>query len=120
MNHWGKVSAIGAVTISRGRRHLGGPIVVVWDRWSAHRGRRVRLFLKGQSLIRVEWLPPYAPDLNPMDKGWAWMKSHRLANHGLSELDELTGAVADASEQARDRQELLRGFVRATGLPTRL
>jgi len=145
-NHWAKVSAIGAVTISPRRRrlglylhlhprdnisqeaviaflrdlrrHLAGPIVVVWDRWSVHRGRRVRLFLEGQSLIHVEWL--YAPQLNPMDKGWAWMKSHRLANHGLAQLGELTGAVSEAFEEARNRQGLLRGFVRATGLSIRL
>lgn len=146
--HWGKVSAIGALTISRRRRHLalylhlyaganisqeaviaflrdlrrhlGGPIVVVWDRWSVHRGRRVRRYLEGQTSIHVESLPPYAPDLNPMDKGWGWMKSHRLANHAPAQLEELTEAVAEAHEAARARQGLLRGFVRATGLPIRL
>jgi transposase len=145
MNHWAKVSAIGAVTVSPKRRqfgfylhlhprenisqetviaflrdlrrHLGGPIVVVWDRWSVHRGRRVRSFLEGQGSIGVEWLPPYAPDLNPVDKGWAWMKSHRLANHGLAEVEQLTEAVAEAHQVARGRQQLLHGFVRATGLP---
>jgi len=146
--HWGKVSAICALTISRRsrhlalylhlyagatisqeaaiaflrdlRRHLGGPIVVVWDRWSVHRGRRVRRYLEGQTSIHVESLPPYAPDLNPMDKGWGWMKSHRLANHAPAQLEELTEAVAEAHEAARARQGLLRGFVRATGLPIRL
>jgi hypothetical protein len=148
LRHWGKVSGIGAVTISPKRRRLGlylhlypkanvsqeavicflrdlrrhlrGPIVLVWDSWSVHRGQRVRLCLQGQSAIRVEWLPPYAPELNPMDKGWGWMKGHRLANHGLSQIEELTEAVADAHQVARERQDLLQGFVRATGLPIRL
>jgi len=102
------------------RRHLGGPLVVIWDRWSVHRGRQVRQFLEEQNLIHTEWLPPYAPDLNPVDKGWSWMKCHRLANYAPAEIEELTEAVADASRQAQDRQELLRGFVRATGLPIRL
>lgn len=146
--HWGKVSAIGALSVSARRRrlglylhlhpnanisqeaviaflrdlrrHLGGPIVVVWDRWSVHRGRRVRQYLDGHSSIDVEWLPPYAPDFNPMDKGWGWMKYHRLANHGPAQLEELTEAVAQAHEMARARQGLLRGFIGATGLPIRL
>lgn len=148
VNHWGKVSAIGAVTVSPRRRRLGlylhlyphanisqeaviaflrglgrhlrGRILVVWDRWSVHRGRRVRAYLARQRRIAVEWLPPYAPDLNPMDKGWAWMKGHRLANHGLETLDGLTEAVADQYRTARRQQRLLRSFVQATGLPFRL
>lgn len=55
-----------------------------------------------------------------MDKGWGWMKYHRLANHAPGQLEELTEAVADAHEAARGRQALLRGFLRATGLPIRL
>ena len=146
--HHRKVSAIGALTISPKRRrlglylhlypqhnicqeavivflpdlrrHLGGPIVVIWDRWSVHRGGRVRRFLEGQSLIHAEWLPPCAPDLNPMDKGWGWMKCHRLANYAPAHLDDLSSAVASAHQEARARQDLLRSFVRATGLPIRL
>jgi len=148
MCHYRKVSAIGALSISPRRRrlglyvhldaqgdicqevvvvflrdlrrHLGGPLLVVWDRWSVHRGKQVRQFLQRQDLIHTEWLPPYAPDLNPMDKGWGWMKCHRLSNYAPAELEELKDAVADASTEAQDRQDLLRSFVRATGLPIRL
>ncbi len=148
VRHWSKLSAIGAVTVSARRRQLGlylhlhpkasiaqeavvrflkhlrrhlrGPIVVLWDRWSVHRGQQVRRYLEGQSAIRVEWLPPYAPELNPMDKGWGWMKGHRLANHGLCDIEQLTEAVADTHQAARGRQDLLQGFVRATQLPIRL
>jgi transposase len=149
LSHWGKVSAIGAVTLSPRRRRLGlyldlhpnanisqeavvaflgalgrhlrGPLIVVWDRWSVHRGRLVRQYLAGWRRIRLEWLPPYAPDLNPVDKGcWAQMKSHGLANHGLEDLEELTRAVRHEHRRLRRRQDLLRSFLRATGLPIRL
>jgi len=148
LSHWGKVSAIGAVTLSPRRRRLGlyldlyrdanisqeavvaflralgrhlrGPLIVVWDRWSVHRGRLVRQYLAGRRRIRLEWLPPYAPDLNPMDKGcWAQMKGHGLANHGLEDLDSLTQAVHHEHETIRRRQRLLRSFLQATGLPIR-
>lgn len=145
---WSKVSAIGAVTVSPRRRrmglylhlwpdanisqeavilflrhlhrHLPGPLVLVWDRWSVHRGREVRAYRARQRWLHVEWLPPYAPDLNPMDKGWAHMKGHDLANHGLQDLDALTEAVSEDYRSVRRRQRLLRSFVRETGLPIRL
>lgn len=85
-----------------------------------HRGRRLGQYLEGQSCIRPEWLPPYAPDPNPMDKGWAWMMSRRLANYGPALLEELTEAAPQAHQVAQGHQHLLRGFVRATGLPIRL
>ncbi|MEA3368630.1 MAG: transposase [Planctomycetota bacterium] len=148
LSHWSKVSAIGAVTVSPRRRRLGlylhlwpdanvsqeavilflrslrrqlrRPVVLVWDRWSVHRGREVRAYLARQRWLHVEWLPPYAPDLNPMDKGWAHVKGHDLANHGLEDLDALTDAVIEDYRTVRRQQRLLRSFVRATGLPIRL
>jgi len=55
-----------------------------------------------------------------MDKGWAWMMSRRLANYGPALLEELTEAAPQAHQVAQGHQHLLRGFVRATGLPIRL
>jgi transposase len=49
-------------------RHLRSPLLVVWDRLPAHRSRLVGEFLDslgGQ--IAVEYLPPYAPELNPVE-----------------------------------------------------
>jgi hypothetical protein len=85
-----------------------------------HRGRRVKGFVEAHRRIRVEPLPPYVPELNPVDKGWGWMKLHRLANHGLAQLDELGEAVERTYEGPRSEQQRLRSFVRATGLPIRI
>lgn len=47
------------------RRRIGGPLIVVWDRLQAHRSQEVKAYLAEHREIVVEWLPPYAPDLNP-------------------------------------------------------
>jgi putative transposase len=148
LRHYGKVSAIGAVSLSPRRRragmylalvpggdvtqeivvaflrdllrHLRGRVILVWDRWSVHRGRLVRAYLARQRRLWVEGLPPYAPDLNPMDHGWGHMKYHDLANHGLEDVPSLTAAVAQDYERLRAEPRLLRAFVRATPLPIRL
>jgi transposase len=50
-------------------RHIGRPVVVVWDRLPS---------LHGQ--IQLEYLPPYAPELNPVENIWAHSKQHELPN----------------------------------------
>ena len=39
--------------------------------------------------IQLAFLPPYAPELNPVEYLWAWLKRHALANYcpdGFGEL----------------------------------
>jgi len=101
-------------------RHLRGPVIVVWDRLKAHRGRQVREYLARQPRLAVEFLPAYAPELNPNEYGWAFLKNGPLANWGPERLDELRRRVEAAAGQACRRPDLLRGFVRATKLSIRL
>lgn len=146
--HHRKVSAIGALTISPGRRRLGqylhlyrdtdicqeavvvflrdllrhvrGSVIVIWDRWSVHRGRTVQAFLEQQGRVQVEWLPPYAPELNPEEYCWTTLKYHRLSNHGHFDVDALEDAVSHEYASICNDQSLLRSFVRASSLPIRL
>lgn len=146
--HHRKVSGIGAITISPQRRRLGyylhlhrdgsigqeqviaflrdllrhlrGDVVVVWDNLSAHRGRKVREYQARTPRLHLEYLPPYAPDLNPLEYSWSHTKMNGLANYCPANVDELHEAVTGATECIPDEQELLRGFLRATRLPIRL
>ena len=63
------------------RRHIRGPLLVVWDGLPAHRSRLVRDYLASlDGWIQVEYLPPYAPELNPVEYIWAYWKQHELPN----------------------------------------
>ena len=142
------VSAVGAITISPRRkrlglflqlhpdasirqqqaiqflkgllRHLRGHVVLVWDRLSVHRGRLVQKFINGNHRLDVESLPPYAPELNAIEYLWGWMKTNPLANRCPSDLDELTRDVQRSTEGVMNNQQLLRGFVHASGLSIQL
>src|SRR5438045_4684829 len=62
-------------------RYLGSPLLVVWDRLPAHRSRLVGEFLDSLGgLIAIEYLPPYAPELNPVEYLWGHWKQHELPN----------------------------------------
>ena len=142
-----KVSTIGALSISPHRRRLGlylhwhpdrnitqdevilflrdllahlrGNVILIWDRLNAHRSARVQAWRAVYPRLSIEWFPPYAPELNPMEYVWADLKAHRLANHGLCELDEVYEHARAEAEELAGHQSLLRSFVHASTLPIR-
>ncbi|VEE99906.1 transposase [Neisseria canis] len=49
--------------------------LVVMDNAAFHKGDAEALLEgKGHSVL---WLPPYSPDLNPIEKKWVWVKAQR-------------------------------------------
>ena len=44
-------------------------VTLVWDNLQAHRAREVQEFLARSHRISCWYLPPYAPELNPMEYG---------------------------------------------------
>ena len=48
--------------------------LVVMDRLKAHRGPVVRELIEAQG-ARLLYLPPYSPDLNPIEKVWSKLKA---------------------------------------------
>jgi putative transposase len=101
-------------------RHLRGHIFVIWDRLNAHRGKQVRKFLGQHSRLHVEFLPPYAPELNPNEYAWNHLKGHSLGNYCPSDVHELHRTVDNTVRTLKTRQALFQGFVQATRLPLRL
>ena len=47
------------------RRHIGKPFILIWDRSRAHRSNLVKAYLAAHPEIYRQYLPPYAPELNP-------------------------------------------------------
>ena len=68
------------------------------------------------SKVQVEWLPAYAPDLNPVEQVWSHTKYADLANYIPDDIDALADTVMHSIEQTRCRQALLRSFFHHAGL----
>lgn len=64
--------------------------VVLLDNLSAHASERARGFIEARG-ARVEFLPPYSPDLNPIEKCWAKIKEALRAAKART-LDDLLTA----------------------------
>lgn len=52
--------------------------------------------LKVPRNITLLTLPPYSPELNPVELVWLWLKEHRLSNRVFADQDELDAAAIDA------------------------
>lgn len=55
----------------------------VWDNLNTQRNRVVKAFTSKHKRLHLEFLPPYAPKLNPAEWSWKDGKCHALANQGL-------------------------------------
>jgi transposase len=98
------------------RHRVRRGLVLVMDRWSVHRSGARRLQNRFGSEIQVEWLPAYAPELNPVEQVWSHTKYADLANYIPDDVDALADAVVHSIEQTRNSETLLRSFFHHAGL----
>ena len=98
-------------------KHLRGQVVVVWDRGGNHKGPVIRKFLSKNRRLRLEMLPPWAPDYNPMEDVWSWLKYGELANFTPADIPELDDTVIDRLIQLKFDPELLRALWNRCKLP---
>ncbi len=91
-------------------RQHGGRLIVVLDRFSVHHAAVRQLQEAGADWLQVEWLPAYAPDLNPVEALWSCTKRGELANFAPDNLSDLADAVVDSFCRQRHDQRLKRSY----------
>jgi len=64
------------------------------DNLSAHKGPKIRALIEARG-ARLEYLPPYSPDWNPIEECWSKVKTALRAAKART-LDELVNALGDA------------------------
>lgn len=97
-------------------RHLRGSVVVVLDNGRCHKGDSMRAFLRCHKRIRLEPLPPYAPELNPDEAVWNQTRT-TLANGRPDNPVELTKLLEDVLCQLSASQSKLRWCFHQSDLP---
>lgn len=98
-------------------RHLRGPFIVVWDRGRSHKHHLVQAWLAAHPRCHIVWFPPYAPDLNPVELLWGYLKYGRLANLTPDTVDDIQAHVGRERRRLARHPELLRSFFRHCTLP---
>ncbi len=90
------------------RAHLKQRLLIIWDGLKAHRSRLVREYLDSTGGdIQMTFLPPYSPDLNPVEFLCAWLKRHALANLCPANLEELNTVARSKLKSAQRRKSII-------------
>lgn len=90
------------------QQHLKRRLLIIWDGLKAHRSRLVREHVDSTAgAVALAFLPPYAPELNPVEYLWAWLKRHALANFCPDGLVELAQTARNKLRSAQRRSSLM-------------
>jgi len=95
------------------QRQIPGLLLVIWDGIPTHRSKVVKAYLAAGAAKRIylEQLPGYAPDLNPTEWVWSYLKIAELANIACHHLPELEALIQNSKRRMQQKPELIRAFV---------
>ena len=98
-------------------RKIPGKLLIIWDGAPIHRGQPIKDFLArgAAKRIHLEQLPGYAPDLNPVEGIWAYLKCRELGNVCCHDFPELDRALRRAKERLRHKRQVLQGCIAECG-----
>jgi transposase len=148
-NPHGRISTIGAISFRPADGHLGwhyamlddnnnfrgpgvvaflrqlaaavqGPMTIVWDQIIIHSCGVVNEYLTTNPSIELEPFPPYAPELNPVDRAWFYIKYDRIPNLTPSTTAQLRRSAETELKRIGRTPTLLRSFIRHSALPLTL
>lgn len=90
---------------------VAGPLIVVWDGARIHNvSNAVAKFMEssyGGRILECIKLPPYAPELNPVELAWRWLKSQGVGNRSPSSLKELKQLWRKARRKFKTQVDVL-------------
>jgi putative transposase len=95
---------------------MRGPLVLVHDNANLHRGEPMRDLCHEFPRLHLHNLPPYAPELNPVESLWNWCKDKQLVNFAPHDIEELWAGAKLCLEDVQHDQDRLRSFLESTPL----
>jgi transposase len=98
-------------------RKIAGKLLVIWDGSPIHRGQPIKDFLHNGAAKRlhVEQLPGYAPELNPDEGIWNYLKRVELGNVCCYDRAALGLALRRAKERLRHKRTVIHACFRQAG-----
>lgn len=84
------------------------PVVLVLDNGPIHTSKMTTNALADRPWLSVEWLPPYAPELNDIERSWRDLKRHNLAHMTFNDVDHLDQTIRQkVADMNRERMTSL-------------
>lgn len=88
-----------------------GKVFLVVDGHPAHKANLVKDYLKSlQGRLELHFLPPYAPDLNPDEFVWSYMKTNGVSKKPLKQNESLRNRIEQDLTAIEKDSRLVRSF----------
>ena len=81
-------------------------VVMVWDQAGFHTSKNLKI----PANVTIVPLPPYSPELNPVENLWHYLRSHYWSNRIYADYDALRIAACDAWQQVCLEPAMLRSI----------
>mgnify|MGYP006295204691 CR=1 FL=1 len=89
------------------------PVYLILDGHPVHRSAKVRQFVESlEGKLRLFFLPPYAPELNPDEMVWNHLKNHKLGKSFIAGPDDLKSKVISWMRSLQALPRKIMGFFR--------
>ena len=104
VSFWAFLKDLRRISNRRGRR-----VVVITDNAKYHHARLHKQWRHDRhDHFALDYLPPYSPDLNPIERVWKLTRRQCLHNWYFPSLDEVVGAVESKFEEWVTANQILR------------
>jgi transposase len=97
--------------------HIKGKLLIIWDGAPIHRSQTIQTFLAEGAAARI-WLtrlPGYAPELNPDEGIWHYLKHVELKNVCCDDLADLRLSLTAATDKVRQKPEIVKACFAQVG-----
>jgi DDE superfamily endonuclease len=92
-------------------------LIIIWDGLPSHRSRLMKQYLDTQRRwLTVVRLPPYAPDLNPVEFAWGNIQGKELANLCSDDLGAMVSGVRKGFARVCKNKSLPQSFLQHAGI----
>ena len=85
-------------------------VVMAWDQAGFHTGKELKI----PENITIVPLPPYSPELNPMENLWHYLRSHYWSNRAFADYEALVDAAQAAWQRSACDPATIQSVCRAS------
>ena len=94
-----------------------GPVYLIVDGHPMHKSKKVKEFVEStEGVLKLFYLPPYSPDLNPDELVWNHLKYHCIGKLFIRTRDELQERVLSYLKSLQKKPEIIRSFFKKPSL----
>jgi len=99
--------------LDNARKAMRKNLLLIWDNAPSHKSQTIKDYLEAQEegnpRIWMANIPPYSPELNPIEQLWGYLKK-KLANQFLKTTKELKIAVLKELNEIKKDKKLIKRF----------